>query len=172
MSSVDGRLLIAGQGPLEASLVRLRNTLGLQDRVIFLANLSDEHLRAYYHAAAVFALASVARSEAFGIVQLEAMAAGTPVVNTNLPSGVPFVSRHGETGLTVPPKDVDALARAINGLLDNETLRRQYGTAGRARVETFFTAKGMSDKTLEIYQEVIGACRMEVHPDMPVRAGR
>src|SRR6185503_13936130 len=111
MEKVDGRLLIIGDGPLRESLMQQAKARGILDRVVFLGEISD--ISPYYHAADVFALASVARSEAFGIVQLEAMACGKPVVNTNLDSGVPFVSLHGETGLTVPPQDPDALAFAL-----------------------------------------------------------
>ena len=155
MSSVNARLLIVGEGPLEGRLQKLRNELNLMDRVIFIGNASDEDLRALYHAADVFALASLARSEAFGIVQVEAMAAGTPVVNTNVPSGVPFVSRHRETGLTVEPKRADMMASAINTLLENDSLRRQYGVAARERAASVFSIDGMLDKTFETYQQVL-----------------
>jgi rhamnosyl/mannosyltransferase len=169
MSSVNGRLLIAGNGPLETSLRQLRDDLGLKDRVIFLGNPSDDYLRACYHAADVFALASIARSEAFGIVQLEAMAAGTPVVNTNLATGVPFVSRDGETGLTVEPKNADMLAEAIRTLLENETRRRELGAAARERAQTEFSVRGMSDKTLELYARVLRGERIEPEPESLVQ---
>lgn len=170
MSSVNARLLIAGQGPLERSLRKLRDDLGLQDRVAFIGNPSDQQLRAYYHAADVFALASVARSEAFGIVQVEAMAAGTPVVNTNIPSGVPFVSKQGETGLTVEPKNADMLAGAITTLLENEALRRQYGAAARARAEALFRVNVMLDKTIETYEQVLAGGRIEAEPEILVHS--
>ncbi|MGP0073347.1 MAG: glycosyltransferase, partial [Bryobacteraceae bacterium] len=110
MTKVSGKLLIVGQGPLRNKLSALASELGVTDRVVFLGKIDHDSLVACYHAAQVFVLASVVRSEAFGIAQIEAMAAGLPVVNTNLDSGVPFVSLHEKTGLTVPPEDSGELA--------------------------------------------------------------
>ncbi len=107
-----------------------------------------------YHAADVFALASSARSEAFGLVQVEAMAAGLPVVNTKLASGVPFVSVDEETGLTVPPCDPEALAAAINRLLNNPDLRRSFGDAARKRTRQEFSLDVMTSRTLALYEAV------------------
>jgi rhamnosyl/mannosyltransferase len=75
----------------------------------------------------------VAPSEAFGLVQVEAMAAGLPVVNTDLSTTVPEVSIHGHTGLTVPAKNAEALAEALNILVGNEPLRLALGQAAKAR---------------------------------------
>jgi glycosyltransferase involved in cell wall biosynthesis len=156
MAEVPGRLLIAGTGPLLPDLLKLVRSLHLDDRVEFLGAPDDDELRALYHAADVFVLASTARSEAFGLVQVEAMAAGTPVVNTSVDSGVPFVSVHGTTGLTVPPSDSKALAMAISSLLDDPQLRLQYGNAARFRAESMFRCSTMADRTLQMYQEVAG----------------
>ena len=119
----------------------------MSERVTLLTNVQD--VLAYYHAADVFALSSVARSEAFGIVQLEAMACGKPVVNTKLDSGVPFVSPDRLTGLTVPPADDVALSQAINTLLDDPALIAKYGRAGRKRVEQEFNLEAMTRRTLQ-----------------------
>lgn len=147
----DARLAILGDGPLRGSLERLARELGVAERVAFPGNVPD--LAPWYHAADVFALAAVARSEAFGLVQLEAMAAGTPVVNTRLDSGVPFVSRHGESGITVPPADAGALADALRTLLDDPALRAWYGAAARERVRREFSLERMVADTLAIYRE-------------------
>ncbi|MGA9771226.1 MAG: glycosyltransferase [Blastocatellia bacterium] len=155
MESVDGRLLIIGDGPLRESLTQQAKARGIADRVVFLGEIPN--IFPYYHAADVFALASIARSEAFGIVQLEAMACGKPVINTNLDSGVPFVSLHGETGLTVPPRDPDALALAINLLLDRDDLRAQYGRAARLRAQQEFGLDCMVSRTLQLYEKVMSA---------------
>jgi rhamnosyl/mannosyltransferase len=154
MRTVDGRLLVLGDGPLRASLERRAAERGVTDRVAFLGEIQNKEIVPYYHAADVFALASVARSEAFGIVQLEAMACGLPVVNTSLDSGVPFVSRHGLTGLTVAPEDPDALAAAINRLFDDRDLRETYGHAARARVSNEFSKEVMAKRTLSLYERI------------------
>lgn len=154
MEDVQGHLLIIGDGPLRGELEQEAKVGGLSDRVTFLADVKD--LRPFYQAADVFVLSSIARSEAFGIVQLEAMACGVPVVNTSLDSGVPFVSQKGLTGLTVLPEDASALSEAINTLLDDPELRGRMGAAGRRRVEDEFSLELMTRKTVELYKEVLG----------------
>jgi rhamnosyl/mannosyltransferase len=156
MAKVHGRLLIIGDGPLRASLEQLARDCGVADRVVFLGEIQNEDTIPYYHAADLFALASIVRSEAFGIVQLEAMACGKPVVNTELDSGVPFVSLDGISGLTVPPRDSEALASAINDLLDDDNLRAQYGASARARVGEKFALEVMTRRMLQLYARVIG----------------
>jgi glycosyltransferase involved in cell wall biosynthesis len=146
-------VLIIGDGPLRHALETEIRALGLSDRVRLLGHVAD--ITAYYQACDLFVLPSIARSEAFGIVQLEAMACGKAVINTNLAgSGVTFVSRDGETGLTVPPADATALESAISRLLSDDQLRRQLGQAGRQRVQEKFTLKSMLDDTLAVYHRV------------------
>ncbi len=156
MAHIDAHLAIVGDGPLRSELEGLARRLGVGDKVHFLGRQDDATLHAYYRACDVFVLPSIARSEAFAIVQLEAMACGRPVVNTQLDSGVPFVSRHEESGLTVPPEDPRALAAAINRLLADEAWRRELGARGRARVESEFTKEKMAASTLAIYEQALG----------------
>jgi len=155
MQQVNGKLLIIGDGPLRDPLQRLAAELGVQEKVIFAGEIQNAQVIPYYHAAQVFALASVARSEAFGIVQIEAMAAGLPVVNTDLDSGVPFVSLNGQTGLTVPPEDSGAMAAALNQLLDHPDLRHSFGQAGRRRAREEFASEIMTSRTLRIYESLL-----------------
>jgi glycosyltransferase involved in cell wall biosynthesis len=157
MSRVKARLWIIGTGPLESKLKQLTVQLNLQSKVRFLGNVSDEDVPAYYHACEVFVLPSVANSEMFGIVQLEAMACRKPVVATNLPTGVSYVNVHGLTGLLVPPRNPEALAEAINKLLASSSLRREMGEAGRKRVESEFTAAKMAAGILDVYQDVLNS---------------
>ncbi len=162
MSRVDGHLVIIGEGPLQRELEELVRSTGQQAKINILGAV--EHIAAWYHAASVFVLPSIAKSEAFGIVQLEAMAARTPVINTSLPSGVPLVSLDGETGLTVPPGDVEALAAAISSLLDDEPLRRKFGKAGHERVRTGFTTSAMVDATIGVYEKVLRPTAQPARP--------
>lgn len=152
MKDVDGVCLIIGEGKLRKKLEKMVDDIGLSSRVHFLGAVSDDELPLYYHACDVFCLPSVAKSEAFGIVQLEAMACGKPVVSTSLPTGVPFVNQDGKTGIVVPPRDPGALARAINTLLDNPALRERYGSYAKERVKREFTREVMVEKILRVYR--------------------
>jgi rhamnosyl/mannosyltransferase len=161
MADVRATALIAGNGPLSGALAAEAARLGVADRVVLLGRVNEADLKACYHAGDVFALPSVERSEAFGIVQLEAMACGLPVVNTRLDSAVPHVSLDGVTGLTVPPSDSAALAAALRALLDDPPRRAAMGAAARRRVHEEFSAEVMARRTLEVYREVAGAARGE-----------
>jgi rhamnosyl/mannosyltransferase len=158
MRKVTAHLLIIGRGPLRVALGRQALQYGVADKVTFLGEVDD--LAPYYHAADVFILPSIVRTEAFGVVQLEAMACGKPVINTHLDSGVPFVSIDGETGLTVPTADSGALAGAINLLLQEPGLRHQFGVAARQRVLTHFNPKTMVASTLRVFEIAMSQHRL------------
>jgi rhamnosyl/mannosyltransferase len=155
MADVQGKLLIIGDGPLRDELQSLASDLGVTEKVIFAGEVQNSETIPYYHAADVFALASVARSEAFGIVQIEAMAAGLPVVNTKLDSGVPFVSLDQQTGVTVPPANHRALAGALNRLLDDPDLRKTLGQAAQLRAQTEFRSKIMASRIVSLYAAIM-----------------
>lgn len=122
----DACLRIVGDGPEHARLLLLARELGLGDSVYFLGGIPDHQVRLEYAAADVFCMPSI--QEGFGIVFLEAMAAGLPVVSTTA-AAIPEVVRHGETGILVPPRDVAALAGALLLLLADHDRRRAYGRA-------------------------------------------
>ncbi len=107
------RALIVGDGHLRAELTALTRELDIEDQVSFLGEVEEDELVALYHACDFFVLPSITRAEAFGVVQLEAMACGKPVISTSVKSGVSWVNQHGSTGLVVPPADVEALKEAI-----------------------------------------------------------
>jgi glycosyltransferase involved in cell wall biosynthesis len=155
MANVDADLVMIGSGPLESQLREIAAAGGIAKRVTWLGPQSEEELAAWYHAADVFALPSVARSEAFGLVQIEAHAAGTPVVSTNLTTGVPYANLDGITGLIVPVGDAAALAQALNRLLSDDELRARLGEQARERALTEFTIPRMVDQTLQVYGEAI-----------------
>jgi rhamnosyl/mannosyltransferase len=157
MRDVNANLLIVGSGPLRGALERQVQRLGLTARVHFVDVASDADVVTYLHACDAFVLPSVHNSEAFGLVQVEAMACGKPVVNTALPTGVPFVSVDGMTGLTVPPRDAPALAAAIGRLLEDRALRERLGAGARARVDAEFTLRRMLDRVLDVYREALAA---------------
>lgn len=153
MQHVDADLVMIGKGPLESELRSIATAHEISDRISWLGPQEDEELAAWYHAADVFALPSVARSEAFGLVQIEAHAAGTPVVSTDLTTGVPYANLDGVTGLTVPVGDAPALAVALNRILGDNELRARLGMQAKERALTEFTIPRMVEQTLAVYAE-------------------
>ena len=154
MADVSGHLIIIGDGPLEPRLRAMVAVLGIQSRVSFVGVVSDEDLLAYFHACDVLVLPSVARSEAFGLVQLEAMACGKPVINTRIETGVPSVSVDGQTGITVSPGDPGELAAAMNALFQNHGMRETYGRNALARVRERYNVSMMLTSLVRLYESI------------------
>ena len=155
LDGVEATTLLVGDGPLRAGLEAQARDLKLS-RVRFLGEVADAELTALYHAADVLVLPSVTRAEAFGVVQLEAMACGVPVVSTNLPSGVPWVNQHGQTGLVVSPGDAGDLRRALRALVTDRPRREALGRYARERVDREFTVARMAQLTGGLYRAVVG----------------
>jgi rhamnosyl/mannosyltransferase len=157
LRSVPGTLLIGGDGPARPRLERHAARLGLGDRVRFLGRMpDDEDVIAHYLAADAYWFPSNARSEAYGLVQVEAMASGCPVINTAIPhSGVPWVSRDGETGLTVPVNDPLAFAAAARRLLEEPSLRDRLAAGARLRACSEFHSKAMGHRSLALYSAML-----------------
>lgn len=157
---LDVRLLIAGDGPLRPSLESQINNAGLDEKVRILGRVTDTELSALYSMSDVFVLPSTESSEAFGLVQLEAMARGLPVINTNLPTGVPSVSLDGETGITVAPRDVNSLRDAIAAVISNPLLRARFSENARQRVQLFSRSSVIQQIRLT-YEELIHSASSE-----------
>ena len=147
-------VVIAGDGPMMGAWKRL--AAEQRDRAVmeFAGALGDDDVKAWMHAADMLVLPSITPAEAFGVVQLEAMASGTPVISTSVASGVPWVNRHDETGLVVPPADVQGLRTAIGLLTADAPLRARLGAGGLARVRSEFTMTAMADRLVALCQTV------------------
>jgi rhamnosyl/mannosyltransferase len=152
----DVVVVAGGAGDRLAHYRRLAAQRGVAEKVRFVGRLPDHRVEAYFAAAEVFVQASTVRAEAFGVAVLEAMARGTPVVSTQIEgSGLPWLNQHGVTGLQVPPGDAQALARAVQKLLDDAALRQRMGTAGRARWALHFSTETMCAATLALYRRLL-----------------
>ncbi len=148
-------LLIAGDGPLRSEFEAYIDENGLQEKVKLLGSVVEPQQKNILFAACdVFILSSIRTSESFGIVQLEAMRYSKPVVNTNLGTGVNYVSVHKETGLTVSIANADELSNAINVLLSDDKIRIEYGQNAKKRMVELFDINKIKDKYVEMYKDV------------------
>lgn len=159
LTDVDGQLVVIGEGPQRHELERLAADLGVAARTTWTGHLTREQIRNHLRAAGVLAFPSTTIAEAFGLVQVEAMAAGLPIVNTALNTAVPNVARHEREALTVPPCDPRALASAIRRLLDDSPFARRLGEAGRSRALTQYTQDRFQSDMKTIYKEALEARR-------------
>ncbi len=161
----DARLVLVGTGEEDAKLRERARVLGLADRVSFRGDVDDGSLRALYRAADVFVLPSLDRSEAFGIVLLEAMRAGLPVVASDIPgSGVRHVVADGVSGVRVPRGDAGALAGALRALAADPQRRAALGSSGRDRWRDRFTLEQSARQVLALYREQLETHRPEAPP--------
>jgi glycosyltransferase involved in cell wall biosynthesis len=162
LAFTSGKLLIVGVGALEQELKALVKEYNLEDRVVWLGKLSPDQLVGVYHAATALWFPSNARSEGYGLVQVEAMASGCPVINADIPcSGVTWVSRHDQEGLTIPLNDHLALAKAAKRLLDEPILRDRLVQAAQNRLQEFDHIT-MARRSLEIYSHALNPVNSQV----------
>lgn len=155
--SIDCRVVVVGTGPLEKSLRREISARQLGDRIILRGHV--DALRPWYAGCELLVLPSTSALEGFGIVQIEAMGLGRPVVTSNLPTGVTWVNRDGETGLTFPVGDADALARSCNTLLADEELRRRLGENARVRALREFSYASLRGRVVGLFDELCEGAR-------------
>lgn len=149
----EASLLLIGSGECEAGLRALARELGIEHRVCFAGHVDDAQLALAYAQAQVFCLPSIERTEAFGVVLLEAMRARLPAIATTIiGSGVGYVVADGASGLLVPPGDAATLASAIRRLGDDAALRARLGEAGQARWRAEFTLDRCADRVLDLYR--------------------
>lgn len=153
----DYVVLIGGSGPLKKDLQQQIEQLGLEKKVELLGYVSDEDAPNYFGACDVFCLSSIWKTEAFAIVQIEAMSCGKPVVATKIPgSGVSWVNCHGYSGLNVPVEDGRALAEAIMKLNESSEGYQTYARQARYLYEDRYTYEKMMDRCIELYHKILG----------------
>lgn len=152
----DYVIVIGGDGPLRESLQQRIDSQHLGDKVKLAGFVADEDLPVYFYASSLFCLSSVERTEAFGVVQIEAMSCGMPVIATEIPgSGVAWVNAHGRSGLNVPPRNPVALAAAIVAATASANMHRTYRRGARLRYEELFTETDMLDNILNVYNTIL-----------------
>lgn len=150
------QLIIGGKGPLQSELNELVKQLDVEDRVELLGYIADEDLAAYYGACDVFCLTSTLKTEAFAIVQIEAMSYAKPVISTNIKgSGVSWVNANGRSGLVVEIENAKVVAEAILKVTEDADRYKQLSEGSLNRYLSFFTHDKMIDKCLQIYNRVL-----------------
>lgn len=152
-SQIDCPIVIAGSGPEEGALKALTHSRQVSN-VIFAGQVSEEEKRDLLAGCALFALPSQVRSEAFGMVLVEASMFGKPMVCCEIGTGTSFVNVDGETGLVVPPESSGDLASAINKLIGDDDLAKKMGLAARARYESLFSGEAQGRAYSALYKEV------------------
>lgn len=154
--SFESIAVIVGEGPMLQNLQQAIDIAGVNGRVVLVGRLSNAALHALFKRATLFCLPSTYRAEAFGVVLLEAMSYGLPIVATNIPgSGVPWVNQHGISGLNVPVGDSKALAEACNQILCSEELHNQLSYGARQRFLSEFTEDVSIKRMMAVYERLV-----------------
>lgn len=147
------KLIFAGRGHMDAQLKKAAKQMKISEDVIFTGFVEDSEKPLYYKAADIFCLPSTTLAESFGIVNLEAMAAGIPIVSSNL-GGIPDIVKDGENGLLAKPYDIEMVAEKLIKLLKDDDMRVEMGQNGLKMVDNY-TWDEVTAKTENIYKELI-----------------
>ncbi len=151
---VNAKVVIVGTGPEGEALQAQVRQLGLQN-VVFAGQVSDAEKVALLQRCRALVLPSHLRSEAYGMVRVEASIFGKPMVSCEIGTGTSFVNLEGETGFVVPPESPEALAHAINTLLGDGALAEKFGCAARRRYEELFSGSALGKAYTQLYQDVL-----------------
>jgi len=150
------QIIIGGKGPLMESLTNLIAELGVQEKVTLLGFVEDDDIPGYFETCDIFCLSSIWKTEAFAIVQIEAMSCGKPVISAHIPgSGVSWVNKDGVSGLVVESENEMALADAIKHISIDINLKNELSEGSKNRYEEYFTRKKMTEKCLNIYRDIL-----------------
>jgi len=137
--NVEARFLIVGDGPLKGKYENIIKKLNLENKVFLIPPV--ENLLPYYYACDLFVLPSITKSEAFGIVLLEAMACGKPLITTEIGTGTSFINQNEVTGFVVKPKNSKIFSEKINEILKNEDLKEKFSQNSIKRIQEFSKEK-------------------------------
>lgn len=155
------RLVIYGKGPNKKEYENLASSLGIGDKVMFNGFVDNDNLPEIYNSFSVSVSVSVSDSESFGVVAVEAMSCGCPVITSDA-DGFKEVVDNGKTGLIVPKKDCVSTADAIQKFIDNPSLRNSFGEAGRMRVLKYYDWEKNVEMMLNIYNQVIAEEKINI----------
>jgi glycosyltransferase involved in cell wall biosynthesis len=152
----DARILIVGNGERESSLQRRIHTLGLSNKVSLLGSLPESNLHALIASCGCLCLPSVERTEAFGMVLLEAMRYGKPVVASDIPgSGIGWVVKSGVTGYLVPPGNPVLLSGSLRKLFDRPELKLRMGRSALKRFLEVFQIDHIAQEVILLYHQIL-----------------
>lgn len=153
-ASVNARIVIAGSGPEGVALQAQVRKLGLAN-VVFAGQVTDTEKVTLLKSCYSLVLPSHLRSEAFGMVLVEAAMFGKPMISCEIGTGTSFVNADGETGLVVQPENPSELAGAMNRLMEDKDLAERFGQAARLRYEQMFSGEALGKAYAALYQEVV-----------------
>jgi len=145
-------LVLIGAGMENELLRNIVKEEGLEDKVYFVGRKDNQELRDFYHACTIFCLPSVSQLETYGIVLLEAMACGKPLISTEIGTGTSFININGKTGFVVQPGSPEELAEKINMIIKNVNLRIEMGNTARERVLQEFTIGRIIESLIKLYK--------------------
>ena len=154
--SDDSVVVIVGEGPLQNKLEQAIELSNLKHRIILTGRLTSGELDVLFRRATIYCLPSTSRAEAFGVVLLEAMSYGLPIVATDIHgSAVPWVNKHGISGFNVPVEDSVALADACNEILASPELRAKLSEGASQRFAAEFTEEVSVKRMMYVYDRVL-----------------
>jgi len=154
MKDIESKLVIIGDGPTKKRLELKIKNLKIENKIYFLSAQEEKDLINYYRACEVLVLPSIFKSEAFGLVLIEVMACGKPVISTELGTGTSFVNKDGITGFVVSPRDSRSLSNAIRKIITNDKMTKKFGENALNRAKEEFSLDKMLKKTIFVYQNI------------------